>query len=201
MRAVVLLNGEPYRGTIAAEDALVLCCDGAYAWARGRVRIDVNLGDYDSLPYMPDPLPAEIYPSEKNYTDGELALVRAIAAGADEIEFYGGGGGREDHFLGNLHLLFAACRQGVRAVMVTNHARIFAADGFAELCGIRGKTVSIVPFGGEVHILESGGFYYPLPEKFVYGSTRGISNVVMEDRAFFRAQGTALVFVDQEVKA
>ena len=200
MKAIILLNGEPYRGSIAADGARVFCCDGAYDWAKGRVRIDVNLGDYDSLSYIPDPPPAEVYPSEKNYTDGELALMRAIAAGADEIEFYGGGGGREDHFLGNLHLLYAACKRGVRAVMVTNHARIFAADHEARLCGLRGRTVSIVPFGGEAHILESDGLYYPLPEKFVYGSTRGISNVVTEEQAYFRVQGTVLAFVDEEVK-
>lgn len=199
MRAVILLNGEPYRGHIGDEDAVVYCCDGAYDWAKGRVRIDVNLGDYDSLSYLPDPPPAEVYPSEKNYTDGELALLRAIAAGADELSFYGGGGGREDHFLGNLHLLYAACKRGARAEMITNHARIFAADGEAVLVGEQGRTCSIVPFGGEVHILESGGFYYPLPETFVYGSTRGISNVVTAERAFLRVQGTVLVFVDKEV--
>ena len=199
MKAVILLNGEPYRGSICTENAVVYCCDGAYEWAKGRVRIDVNLGDYDSLSYVPDPPPAEVYPSEKNYTDGELALMRAIAAGADDIAFYGGGGGREDHFLGNLHLLYAACKRGVRAVMVTNHARIFAAEGLFELTGMRGKTVSIVPFGGEAHIMESGGFYYPLPETFVYGSTRGISNVVTAERAFLRSEGCVLVFADEEV--
>ena len=197
MRAIVLLNGEPYRGAIEDGGALVLCCDGAYDWAKGRVRIDVNLGDYDSLSYVPDPPPAQVYPSEKNYTDGELALQRAMAAGADVIEFYGGGGGREDHFLGNLHLLYAACRRGVRAVMVTNHARIFAAEGSVELCGLRGKTVSIVPFGGPAHILESGGLYYPLPDTFVYGSTRGISNVITAERAYFKTEGVVLVFVDE----
>lgn len=197
MRAIVLLNGEPYRGAIEDGGALVLCCDGAYDWAKGRVRIDVNLGDYDSLSYVPDPPPAQVYPSEKNYTDGELALQRAMAAGADVIEFYGGGGGREDHFLGNLHLLYAACRRGVRAVMVTNYARIFAAEGSVELCGLRGKTVSIVPFGGPAHILESGGLYYPLPDTFVYGSTRGISNVVTAERAYFKTEGVVLVFVDE----
>ena len=197
MRAIVLLNGEPYRGAIEDGGALVLCCDGAYDWAKGRVRIDVNLGDYDSLSYVPDPPPAQVYPSEKNYTDGELALQRAMAAGADVIEFYGGGGGREDHFLGNLHLLYAACRRGVRAVMVTNYARIFAAEGSVELCGLRGKTVSIVPFGGPAHILESGGLYYPLPDTFVYGSTRGISNVITAERAYFKTEGIVLVFVDE----
>ena len=197
MRAIVLLNGEPYRGAIEDGGALVLCCDGAYDWAKGRVRIDVNLGDYDSLSYVPDPPPAQVYPSEKNYTDGELALQRAMAAGADVIEFYGGGGGREDHFLGNLHLLYAACRRGVRAVMVTNYARIFAAEGSVELCGLRGKTVSIVPFGGPAHILESGGLYYPLPDTLVYGSTRGISNVITAERAYFKTEGVVLVFVDE----
>ena len=197
MRAIVLLNGEPYRGAIEDGGALVLCCDGAYDWPKGRVHIDVNLGDYDSLSYVPDPPPAQVYPSEKNFTDGELALQRAMAAGADVIEFYGGGGGREDHFLGNLHLLYAACRRGVRAVMVTNYARIFAAEGSVELCGLRGKTVSIVPFGGPAHILESGGLYYPLPDTFVYGSTRGISNVITAERAYFKTEGVVLVFVDE----
>ena len=200
MKAVILLNGEPYAGAIDGEGARVYGCDGAYAWAKGRVRIAVNLGDYDSLPYLPDPPPAEVYPSEKNYTDGELALMRALAQGADEIEFYGGGGGREDHFLGNLHLLYAACKRGVRAVMVTNHARILACDGLCELHGVRGRTVSVVPFGGEAHIMESGGFYYPLPETFVYGSTRGISNVAVADEAYLRVGGgTVLVFVDESV--
>lgn len=195
-KAVILLNGEPYRGEIAAEGARVYCCDGAYEWAKGRVRIDENLGDYDSLPYLPDPPPAEVYPAEKNYTDGELALLRAVKDGAAHILFYGGGGGREDHFLGNLHLLYAACKRGVRAEMITNYARIFAAEGRTELVGLRGKTVSLVPFGGTAHILESGGFHYPLPERFVYGSTLGISNVVSGDRAYFDVRGVVLVFVD-----
>lgn len=196
MKAIILLNGEPYRGAIDASFARVWCCDGAYDWAKGKVRIDENLGDYDSLSYMPDPPPAEVYPSEKNDTDGELALMRAIEAGADEIEFYGGGGGREDHFIGNLHLLYAALRRGVRARMITNYACIFAATGEVVIEGKKGSTLSIVPFGGEVHIMESGGFYYPLPERFVYGSTLGISNVVTEERAFFRAEGVVLVLID-----
>lgn len=198
MKAIILLNGEPYRGGIDASDARVWCCDGAYDWAKGRVRIDENLGDYDSLGYTPDPPPAEVYPSEKNYTDGELALMRAVVAGADEIEFYGGGGGREDHFLGNLHLLYAALKRGVRACMITNYARIFAAEGEVVIEGKRGRTLSIVPFGGSVHIMESGGLYYPLPETFVYGSTRGISNVVTADRAHFTVEGVVLVFIDGE---
>ena len=58
-RGILLLNGEPYEGRIDDSDALVVCCDGAYAWAHGKVRIDKNVGDFDSLPYIPTPVPEE----------------------------------------------------------------------------------------------------------------------------------------------
>ena len=114
MKGILLLNGDPYEGEIDAEGALVYCCDGAYAWAKGKVRIDKNVGDFDSLDEKPFPEPDEIYPSEKNFTDGEIALFKLIDAGVDEIKIYGGGGGREDHFLGNIHLLYRAYSAGVR---------------------------------------------------------------------------------------
>lgn len=200
MKAIILLNGEPYRGEIAADGATVYCCDGAYDWAKGKVHIDENLGDFDSLGYLPTPAPKEVFPSEKNYTDGEIALYRAIAAGAEEIEIYGGGGGREDHFLGNLHLLYAALVKGVRATMVTNGARIFAGEGKILLNGIEGKTLSIVPFGGNVHIIESSGLKYPLERlPLVYGSTRGISNIALSDTAHIVSQGKVLVLVNKNV--
>ena len=81
--------------------------------------------------------------------------------------------------------------------MVTNYARIFAAEGEVVITGRKGSTLSIVPFGGNVHIMENSGFYYPLPEAFVYGSTRGISNVVTADTARFTVEGTVLVFIDE----
>ena len=198
MKAVILLNGEPYRGAIDAECARVYCCDGAYEWAKDRVRIDENLGDFDSLSYLPEPAPAEIFPSEKNYTDGEIALHRAIEQGAKEIAIYGGGGGREDHFLGNLHLLYAALDAGVRAVMHNNGAVLFVSEGLTRLDGLRGKTLSIVPFGGNAHIIESSGLKYPLEQlPLRYGSTRGVSNLAEEDEAHVFAKGRVLVIVNE----
>ena len=199
MRAIILLNGEPYRGDIAAEGAYIYCCDGAYGWAKDRVRIDENLGDYDSLPIIPTPAPKEIYPSEKNETDGEIALYRAIAAGAASITIYGGGGAREDHFLGNLHLLYAAHKRGVRAEMITNYSRIFVGEGLVTISGEKGKTISVLPFGADVCVKTSGGLKYPLEELWLkYGSTRGISNIAEEDEAYLLAEGPVLIMIDRE---
>lgn len=197
MKAIILLNGEPYNGTIDTSDAYVYCCDGAYQWAKG-LKIDETLGDFDSLKEIPTPAPSAVYPSEKDMTDGELALLRAVEAGYKQIEIYGGGGRREDHFIGNLHLLYTALKRGARAELVTNYARIFAAEGRVALNGCKGRTLSVAPFGGSAHIIECSGFHYPMPQTFVYGSTRGISNVVTSDLASFTAEGTVLVFLNHE---
>ena len=104
MKGILLLNGTPYSGEIP-KGCHVYCCDGAYHWAKGRVEIYKNIGDFDSLNEPPVPPPDEVYPSEKNFTDGEIAVRKMIADGLDDIEIYGGYAGSEDHFIGNLQLL------------------------------------------------------------------------------------------------
>lgn len=198
MKGILLLNGEPFLGEIDTRDALVYCCDGAYAWAKDRVRIDRNIGDFDSLPYLPTPPPLEIYPSEKDDTDGEIALRALLREGVDTIEIYGGGGKREDHFLGNLHLLYYACSHGVACSMRTNSATILCADGQICLSGQHGKTVSVLPFGASVYVEESWGFKYPLDGlSFVYGSCRGLSNLVINDEAWIKASGILLIIINE----
>lgn len=184
MRGILLLNGDPYEGEIDDRDALVVCCDGAYAWAHGKVRIDKNVGDFDSLPYMPDPLPEVVYPTEKDYTDGELAMSKLLQSGADEIEIYGGDGGREDHFFGNIHLLLMAKKRGADAVMVTSRSHIFVASGRTRLDGIAGKTLSVLPFSAPAHIMGSAGLKYPYPPVLEYGRCIGLSNIAVSDSAY-----------------
>lgn len=183
MKGILLLNGQPYAGEINCENAYVICCDGAYRWAHGRVKIDENLGDFDSLDYLPEPPPEKIYPCEKNFTDGEIALNRLLNKGAEAIEIYGGFGGREDHFIGNLHLLYAAHARGVRAVMISETTLAFLGSGAINLNGFRGKTFSLLPFGGAVHIMDSTGCKYAYPERIGYGECRGISNIAVSDFA------------------
>lgn len=199
MKGVLLLNGEPFEGKIDDTNAIVVCCDGAYEWAKGKVRIDKNVGDFDSLGYMPTPAPEEIYPAEKDYTDGEIALKKLLALGVDEIEIYGGGGGREDHFLGNLQLLYYAHGQGVKVKMITNRSEIFPAGGKVQFKGLIGSTVSVLPFGGEVHIMGSTGLKYPEPPVISYGECIGVSNIVESDCAAceVRAGDCALIIINR----
>lgn len=196
MKGIILLNGEPYKGEIDCRDSLVYCCDGAYSWAKGRVRIDKNIGDFDSLNEIPYPAPEEIYPSEKDFTDGEIALFKLLEKGVTEIEIYGGGGGREDHFLGNLQLLYHAFSKGVKSLMITNRSLIFPASGRIELGGFCGATLSVLPFGEPLHINGSAGLKYSYPAEIGYGECRGISNIAESRAAYLDVDGIALVIIN-----
>lgn len=197
MKGILLLNGEPYNGKIDDANALVYCCDGAYKWAHGKVRIDKNIGDFDSLDVTPDPAPEEIYPSEKDFTDGEIGLLKLLDDGADEIEIYGGGGGRADHFIGNLQLLYRARARGAECAMITDREIIFAACGKISMGRYCGKTVSVLPFGGELRIMDYKGLKYPYPPAMYLGECRGISNIVQSGEAFLETDGVALIFVNK----
>ena len=200
MKAIVLLNGEPYRLQLK-KDGYVYCCDGAYDWAKEKIEIDENLGDFDSITESPIPSPSCIYPAEKNYTDGEIAIRRAVKMGADEILIYGGFGKRADHFLGNLHLLRLAHDLGARAKMISPREYITYGEGYIDLSGLNGQTLSIVPFGADAHIMESSGLKYPLMElDLKYGSTRGISNVAVCEKAHIVARGGVLVIVNKSIE-
>lgn len=202
MKGIILLNGEPYNGQIDCGGAMVFCCDGAYAWAKGKVKIDENIGDFDSLLEKPYPPPKEIYPEEKDFTDGEIAMRKMLLLGVDEIEIYGGGGKREDHFLCNLYTAYYAFKRGVKCRFITNYSEMFFVCGRYDFGGLNGRTISLLPLFGDCRLIGSKGLYYPLAGLTLSAEScgLGLSNVITEDEAFLEAEGTLLVCVDKNKK-
>lgn len=201
MKGIIILNGEPYAELKEVKDALVYCCDGAYKWCKGKIHIDENIGDFDSLDEVPFPPPAEIYPREKNFTDFEIAIKRMISRGVTEIKIYGGGGKREDHFLSNLHLMYSAELMGVKCRMITNYSEMFFFKGKCELNGLRGRTISLIPLFSDCLVKNSYGLHYPLDNLLLrIGTSRGVSNVADCDEAGFLSEGVLLVCIDKNKK-
>jgi len=118
-----------------------------------------------------------------------------IASGINDIEIYGACGKRSDHFLGNIHLLLRAKKGGARAKLISQTEIIFLAEEVAKLNGLKGKTVSVLPFGGELHIIGSKGLKFSYPKKLCYGECRGISNVVLQNEAFIELEKGSLALI------
>ena len=84
---------------------------GAYLLAFDNIKIDLAIGDFDSV----DSIEFELikkhskevrkFDKKKDYTDTYLALQVALSMEYDEIVIYGGTGGRFDHEFANVNLL------------------------------------------------------------------------------------------------
>ncbi len=148
---------------------------------------DAIVGDFDSVDeevlkeYKNSPVEFnwEIHKPEKDETDTELALNTAIRLGCKKLVLLGATGGRLDHSIGNIHLLYACLKKGVSAaivdvknrITVLDRGRTFAADE------VWGNYISFLPLSGEVKGITLSGFKYPLYKKDIsIGTSLCISN-------------------------
>ncbi len=197
MRVRVFLNGEPYLGCPEEADYTV-ACDGGYKYClENGIDAHLVLGDFDSLGYKPNN--AVTYKCVKDFTDGEGA-VEQVKDFASEIVFYNFGGGREDHFYGNLSLLIKAEELGIKAKAITNTCEIYFVTDYISLDNVKNKTVTIAPFGEEAHILKGKGLAYSVDNiKLCCDKTLGVSNIATENRLELKLKsGKIFVFVVKE---
>ena len=207
MKAIVVAGGDAL-----PEDAaqlfgadLLIAADSGARWfdASGAVP-DVVIGDLDSVdPALLDRLAAagatiERHPVEKDASDLELAVSRAIAAGADDVVLLGALGGRRlDHELANLLLLAGRDWPGNRVRIVRGGTTVRAVNGgeAIELSGVEGDLVTLLPIDGDALGVETHGLRFPLDgEPLQRGRSRGLSNQVEHPPASVSLErGTLLV--------
>lgn len=164
--------------------------------------VDLAVGDFDSV--SPAALAAveerggaiERHPAAKDATDLELALDAALAREPARVLVVGGHGGRLDHFLGNAVLLAAPRYAGVEIVAQMGQALVTVVRSATTLHGTIGETVSLVPVHGAACGVWTDGLRFPLVgEDLEPGSTRGVSNELLGERADVRLDAGVLLAV------
>lgn len=146
------------------EDDYVIAADGGYRYCLAeKLKVDLLLGDFDSLGEVPDFDSVEQVPVEKDDTDTMLALKKGLAMGYRSFRIYGGTGGRLDHTLANLQSLLYLAKRGAmgwlydknfvysaicnETVTLTGEKdavfSVFAMDGPAKGITIRGAKYSL----------------------------------------------------------
>lgn len=154
--------------------------------------LDLALGDFDSIneeQFSQIQLKAHrmiTYPSNKDETDTQLAIIEALKVQATEIVLFGGTGGRFDHTFANVWLLHQIIKEHP-----TIHFSIIDKQNKIEML-LPGeytlkkdnlyKYISFYSISEKVENLNLIGFKYPLNnESLPIGSILCISNEFIKD--------------------
>ncbi len=187
----------------------IICADSGMEFCRSEgILPDILLGDFDSaksgtVEYFKHLCPERMltFPAQKDETDTELAILKALEAGAKDITILGGTGSRLDHVLGNIHLLKMALDAGVNCMLVDAHNRIRMIRGRLELQRAQqfGRFVSLIPFTPQVSGLTLRGFAYEV-ENFVLagGKARGVSNEIIAKKAVIELKEGILLVIESD---
>jgi thiamine pyrophosphokinase len=211
VKVALVLNGdEPAPDDLKLLDACeaVVCADGA---AQVLLKSDrpptFIVGDMDSL--APDAykwadaldIPIETHKTDKDQTDGELALERALALGATSMLILGGHGGRSAMFLANLKLLRTCHDKGLDASMVGHgeSVRYLNAGNEHIWTGRAGATLNILAVDGPAKVTLEGTAYDGKELELAQTTVRGVSNRIVSDAARLRVHsGTILAIVERK---
>jgi thiamine pyrophosphokinase len=144
---------------------------------------DFIVGDMDSLDNLErlQKYPQEKilkYPSDKDYTDTELAIEVLMKNGCDEVWIIGGGGGRVDHFFA-LYALFEQKRAPNRWFIPGYEMRLINTHTALELP--KDTQVSLFPLGTGPWEIKSGGLKWPLDHLPWKRGFCSISNVTSDE--------------------
>jgi thiamine pyrophosphokinase len=174
MKIIIISNGTfPSRGLLQSElssNAIIICADGGANYFQDHEVIPhYVIGDFDSISaellqtFKSRQVTIEQHPQEKDHTDSELALQKAIDLGATEIIFLGClGGSRVDHLLANLGMLEKCLNLGISAVFKDDVQVITIIDKPTKLFGIYGEYFSLQAYGTIVKNLNIVGAKYNL---------------------------------------
>ncbi|RJX26198.1 MAG: thiamine diphosphokinase [Dethiobacter sp.] len=206
-RVVIIANGtlnnlDFYRRQIRAEDYIV-CADGGanHVLAMGLIP-HLVVGDLDSIDHKVRqklcqyPTAFLQYPSEKEKSDLELALDKAVELGPEEIIIIGAFGGRRlDHTFANIMLMNVPLNCGAAVTLFDEDHEIRLVDSEAAIKGRVGDYLSLLPLTAEVKGVVTEGLKYPLQgETLYFSSTRGLSNEFIETEGRIKvSEGKLLV--------
>jgi thiamine pyrophosphokinase len=211
-RAIIIANGRmekpPNLASYIQASTLIIAVDGGiHNCISLGIRPNVIIGDFDSIEsddltvYRDSGMNIIRYPTHKDETDLDLALRYAMNREVSEMIIIGGLGARWDMTIANILLIAHPMYTGVNIRLLDGSQELFllTAGNHSVVKGQPGDTLSLIPLVGDVSGVITNGLEYPLSDETLqFGSSRGVSNVLILDQAhiFFR-QGLLLCILNR----
>lgn len=204
MRAFIYTGGTVRIESITEHpkaDDLCIAADQGYHTAKALgERIDLLLGDFDSIGSVPGDEGMEIQrvPAEKDYTDTQLAVEIALERGADEIIIIGGLSGRLDHTLSTLAILEDLNTRGVYCTITDGQNRARYMKSTSTLIARSPyKYLSLIAADEVVKGVDIEGCKYPLKKATLRRSHQfAVSNEITGNVAFISVKKGGVFIIE-----
>ncbi|MFN8460980.1 MAG: thiamine diphosphokinase [Anaerolineales bacterium] len=206
-RIIIFANGdlpdlEKARALLRPDD-FILCADGGTRHALAlNLTPNLVIGDMDSIDSAEwktleeKNITIELFPRDKNETDLELALNKAIEMNPTEIVIVAALGGRTDHALANIALL-SNTKYAVHNIALDDGIEQlqFCRDQ-VEVHGRSGDVISLIPWGNPVHGIQTQNLKWQLDHETLHPEkSRGISNEMTADTAYIKIESDLLLII------
>jgi len=199
----IIGNGEDWNSTKIKEycknsDFIIAADNGLSILDKLNITPDLIIGDLDSVPESVlkkyKNIPLEKYPKEKDLTDSEISLQKAISLNPKRISLLAMTGSYFDHSLANIVNLFRNYKPGIETEVITHNATIFSVTSKREFSGLAGRRFSLFPFG-KISGISITGTKYPLKNSNFEATDYSISNVIEENRYSIEIKNGFLLFI------
>ena len=132
-------------------------------------------------------------------TDTELALLTAARQGCEAVDILGALGGRMDHAIGNIQLMYQFFCQGMEVNIYDARNRLYLLGGHKVFHReeVYGKYISFLPMTETVEGLTLRGFKYPLQRRTIgLGTSLCISNELKREEGILELEKGVLLCVE-----
>lgn len=138
---------------------------------------------------------------EKDETDMESAIDYTSRMKYNKVVLLAAMGGRFDHTLANLHMLYRLLKHGIEGRMVDecNCIYLIQASHTLKKDELYGRYISLLPFTSEVNNITLEGFKYPLVNDCLRaGNSIGISNEAVEKECKITFKEGVLIVIEAQ---
>lgn len=184
-------------------DDYIICADGGTRHALAlEIKPNLIIGDMDSTEksqlqkLKAEGVEIERFPRDKNETDLELAINRAVEMNPNQLIIVAALGGRLDQTLANIALLADSLHASRDIRLDDGVEEIFFCRTQAQIHGRSGDIVSLIPWGSSVAGIQTQNLKWPLKDETLYpDKTRGVSNELIAGSASVQIRSGLLLIV------
>ncbi|MFS4431834.1 thiamine diphosphokinase [Chryseobacterium sp. S90] len=201
-KALLFINGDaPKLLPNPGNYGLIACTDGAFHYLKRlgfpMDKLDFISGDFDSHSGSDEEMYHEkfILTLDQDKTDFHKALEIILEKGFSEIDVFGGSGGEQDHFLGNLTVAYIFKDQ-MDIKFYDEFSEYYFIPNHFKLEGAKNRMISLYPFPS-VNNITTKGLNWPLTNETLSITSRiGTRNFAVEDEISVEYEsGDVLLFV------